>query len=662
VISIKRLAEIMGSNGNLVRKRLGYDGIAKHRKTTEKGSEGFVTVTDLLPWVEKGKITREQYERAVEVANNSALTKVGSGTPSQYSEQAHILDTDKLFCSDSVMKGFEPATMTATEVEVLNRVCPGWMRMKKGDIIARIIEVCGVTRSWLYRDHRLDLRTVKEKAYSKMTQVQRERVNTYKLKAHTTVSFVGKCKRDESLPKLSERTWYRIANYLNTELKDELMLVHQGAITLRQNTEPNLRDKTFLDPLEIIIGDFTRIDRIIKWHDGTLVTPYLCVWSDWRTNAIVGAAITKHPNAIGVKQSLFDCFSRFGVCQTAFMDNGKEFKGFIITGDKMETVNYRIDFTDDVERTIKDFEYKGFLPAMGVTWMRAIVKNPRSKPVERIFGRGGFTDWAKEFGDWIGSKYWEMPETIAKAITKYRQGKAFVEPLSGQTIYFSDLYSLAATVNEFINYHNSRPSDGFGMDKKCPIQIWNELAQEKPPRKANVHELGFHFLEGDTRKVRGSSHIEFKKHFFYRSDALWNKRLEIVYIRYNAVDGYWWKRGDNKQFEFLPNSLLVYDIDGKYICEAVPVERLHPTKALNIQGVMRKQYETARDAKDHVKHLLRSPDDVNGLLASSSPSVPPVELVEAMKEAEEIELVKSEKEKEKYARMLTKKFGLISEL
>ncbi len=674
-LSNTQWADIWGKKPDNSRKLLHNYGVALQKRKTAKTMEGYVNVSDLLPLVEKGKVTREQYERAVMVAttgrasttlsmtNGVEVTADGKGKfidGKKYSNE--LLYLHAKYIADAVCKRFGALEeLSPSEIESLDIVCAGWMRMKKEDIKKRVCSVCGVSRSWLGRPHKEDLRTKKEKAYEKMTSVQRDQVNTYKLKAHTTVSFVDKCKRDETLPRLSDRTWYRIANYLNTELQDELMLVHQGAITLRQNTEPNLRDRTYLAPLEVIIGDFTRIDRIIKWHDGTLVTPYLCVWSDWRTNAIVGAAITKHPNSLGVKTSLFDCFSKFGVCQTAFMDNGKEFKGYTVVGDSMEQINYKIDFEDDVERTIKDFTHKGFLPAMGVQWMRAIVKNPRSKPVERIFGRGGFTDWAKEFGDWVGSKYWEMPETIAKAITKYRQGKAFIEPLSGKTIYFSDLLSLAATVNEFINHHNTRPSDGFGMDKKAPLQIWNELVLETPPRKANVHDLGFHFLDGDTRKVRGSSHIEFKKHFFYRSDALWNHRLETVYYRYNPVDGYWWTRGDKKQFEFMPNSLLIYDMEGKYLCEAVPVERLHPTKALNISATIRKQNETARDAKDHVRHLLRSPDDVNDLLASSNPSVPPVELVEAMKEAEEVELVKSEKEKEKYERMLTKKYGIIEE-
>ncbi|TAK59402.1 MAG: hypothetical protein EPO24_07645 [Bacteroidetes bacterium] len=646
-IPLKSLVGIVASNSDATRKRLTRYNVASDYVTTHTGKIRMVSLEDLQA---KGLVDETQAARLIEASRGHD----GQGDPFPLAglSVTKTLETDKLFCSDAVQKGFGASTpLSATEVEVLDRLCPGWERMKVKDRVTAIIKATGCSRSYLYRDHREDGRKLREKAFEKLTQAQRDAMIKHYLFAKTRLKFFELCRNDESLPHIPDRTMYRIAAQLETSLKDELTLINKGSLALRQASEPILRDKTYLKPLQVIIGDFTRIDRIIRWHDGTLCTPYACVWQDWRTSMIVGVALTQFPNALGAKTSLFNCFINYGIPEIAFMDNGKEFKAYKVAGEKLETLNYRLDFVDDVERDVKSFEYKGILPALGVASLRAIVKNPRSKPVERTFGRGGFTDWAKQFGDWVGSKYWLMPETIAKAIAKHNQGKAYKEPLSGKFIEFSDLHSLAASVCEFIEFYNNRASSGFGMDGKSPQQLWNELTVENPPRRAPVQKIAFHFLDGDTRKVRNTGHIEFKKHFFYRSEAFWKHRLETVYIRFNPVDGFWWHRADKKQFEFLPKLLLVFDIEGQYIGEATFVERQDPLNA-DVKSLMAKQRKTVSEAKSNVKALLQS----------SVPSAPTLDVVEAVKELEEKTNRRDAEDAEKEAKRLQKKFGIISEI
>jgi len=553
---------------------------------------------------------------------------------------------NQLMASSIVRKNFD--NLSATETGLLDAI-PEWRSMKRSDLVMMLAQLLGVSRAWLYRDHSNDRRVNKESAFMKLTVDQQQCVQSHLIKKNTPKLFVQACLDDESLPEISPRTWYRIHSELKKVLHFESEFVTKGPIALRQQTPAILRDRTHLKPLEVIVGDYWRVDRIVKWIDGELVMPHLCVWVDWRTYKIVGAALAKTPNSLGVKTALFTCFTQYGIPQYAYMDNGKEFKAMRVSGSRLEEVNTVLRL-EDVDDLVKQMEYKGIITGLGIKDINAIFKNPRAKIIERAFGRGGFTDWAKEFGDWTGAKYWQQPEWLKMNINRYRSEKKvrnlinveFTNKNTGEYFQFADYFDLAASIREYIERHNSRISTGHGMDERSPNQVWDILTAEHHIRRVAASTIAFHFLEGTMKTVRRDGKIEFKRHMFYESSRMPLHRLEKVFIKFNPIEGFWYNRPDGMQHEFLPKSLLVFDENGRFIDEALYSERTHPIHEPNLGERMKKQGDFQRQVRDSVKNL-----------TSGTPAIPVTDvktLTEQVKQSlpDPVEEEKKSKDDNKY--------------
>ncbi len=529
-----------------------------------------------------------------------ALT-IGSASALQKTEG------NRLLASSIIRKNF--SALTDAEQDLMNAI-QEWRTMGKSELVNILSAALGVSRSWLYRDHSTDRRSEKEGAFNRMTPEQQTVVQRYQISKHTPKLFVQACLDDLFLPELSPRTWYRIHSELKKALYFENEYTKKGPIGLRQQTPAILRDRTHLKPLEVIVGDYWRVDRIVKWIDGELVMPHLCVWIDWRTYKIVGYALAKTPNSLGVKTALFVCFTQHGIPQYAYMDNGKEFRAMRVSGSRLEEVNMvlRLDEVDDL---VKQFEYKGIITGLGIKDINAIFKNPRAKIIERAFGRGGFTDWAKEFQDWTGAKYWQQPEWLKMNVNRYRSEKKvrsltnveFTNRNTGEFFKFADYFDLAASIREFVERHNNRISTGHGMDEQSPNQMWDLLTAQHTVRRVPASTIAFHFLEGSTKTVRRDGKIEFKRHMFYESPRLPLHRLETVFVKFNPIDGFWYNRPDGLQHEFLPNSLLVFDQDGKFIDEALYSERTHPIHEPNLAERMQRQGDFRKQVEESVKSI-----------------------------------------------------------
>lgn len=543
---------------------------------------------------------------------------------------------NQLLASSIVRKKF--SQLTDGEIELLNTI-PHWQEMQREEIVRIFIDRLKKSRAWFYRDHSKDGRKEKENALLKLNVDQLRIVDKLLVTCRLKKSFVESCQNSEHLPDLSERTWYRIYNQLNLQLANEVEYAKTGHLKMRSKIAPILRDKTVLNPLDVIVGDFWRVDFATKWVDGSLVRPSCAVWVDWRTHKIVGTALTRFPNSLGVKTSLLHCFLHHGIPLNAYIDNGKEYLAHRVYGTKVEEKLVRLDLAE-VDDKLKVFEAKGFLPSMGINSKRALIRNPQAKIIERLFGRGGFTDYAKEFSNWIGENYWKTPEAVSRAARKFRQGdeREFVDERTGEVIHFMDLGELSDAIRYFVHRHNERISNGFGMDGMSPNQLWDELVKANPPRRASVERIAYSFMEGKMLRVRGSGYIEFKKHFFFTNSQLMNMRGQDVHIRWNPIDGFWWNRGDERQFEFLPNSLFVYNQHAEYVCNATFVERNHPIEA-DVSTVMKNKNGILKGISDNLGDIL-----------GPKPAVVDTKIVptEALQEAEEKrKLLKAKEEEDK---------------
>jgi hypothetical protein len=568
------------------------------------------------------------------VENNVVTQNQIDSLAMKQSIQIDRTEGNQLLASSAVRKQFN--NLTESELSLLQRI-PDWQKMSRDEIVKLFVSLLGKSRAWFYRDHSADRRKEKDSAITRLETNQLTIVEQIRVSCRMQKAFIDRCMNHRDLPDFSNSTWRRIYHDLGVGMQNEIAYVKDGPLKMRSRLAPIIRDKTFLQPLEVIVGDFWRVDLATKWVDGSLVRPSCAVWVDWRTHKIVGVALTKFPNSLGVKTSLLNCFIHHGIPRTAYIDNGKEYLAHRVVGRKIEQQMVKLDISD-VENKLQVFEAKGFLPSLGINHKSALIRNPQTKVIERLFGRGGFTDYAKDFSNWIGANYWQTPEAVARAARKFRKGddKEFFDERTGEIIHFMDLQEIASAISQFVVRHNDRPSNGFGMDGKSPNQLWDELTALNPPRRAPVEKIAFHFMEGKPKKVRASGYIEFKKDFFFTSETLLRNSGRNVHIRWNPIDGFWWERGDKLQYEFLPNNIFVYDENGEYMTTAMFVHRQHPTETPKeiITALMQGKMSLIKEASENV----------NSRSDTSTPV--PVPVVDVKTEPTEILRQKEEKQKE----------------
>lgn len=550
-----------------------------------------------------------------------------------------LSEGNKLLACSIVQKKFEG--LSKTEQELLYRVDYNWeaaVATSKTELVNKLADRFAVSRATLYRHHPGDYRKSRKNAWEKLDPLQKQIVERIYMEHLNSQWFIRDCMNNPGLPDVSEQTWRRVWAILEIELQDEKTLRVKGPNALLQETEPILRDKTGLKFLQVIVGDYWRVDRLVVWNDGRLVRPALAVWIDFRTNMIVGVALSENPNSLGVKQSLLQVFTNYGTPEVAYMDNGKEYRAHRIIGQSVESYKVKSNWMDEVDSELKRFNYNGFLPALSVRNLHAIPRNARAKTIERIFGKGGWSDWAKGFADWTGGTYSERPEILRKAVKRYKKdGQIYKDADTGAFVEFVTLEQLWYEINQFVGFYNNRNSRGAGMDGKSPIELFKELTKDNPPKRTPYPEVAFAYMEGKKTKIRKNGLIEFRRDYFYRADELWAHRGSDVHIRYDPEDGSKIARGDGMHDVFLPNLVFVYDMKRNLIGEAVYLHRTHPTDA-DVSEAMRRNRAPLKRAKENLRAITRSDQQIPVVNVETKKSISTV-----VKEAEE-EAVKREKE------------------
>lgn len=558
-ISLRQLAEMTTWKYKTAAKFLErHTEIKRFYVPTERGRELRISTQSLI---EHGVITHAELSRL------ASLEEVRT-------------EANRLMASLIVRKKFRD--LTPAEEELLQVLDVG--RDEK-DAVSKIAKRLDVSKAWLYREHNVE-RTKRQTAWDAMTNEQRRRVEFYFIQIRLFSNFVKECRKDDLLPLLSYNTWRKIWMELSRTHADEKLLRQKGVVALRQSTQPSLRDRTRLKLMELCSADYWRVDVITEWPDGDFITPHLCVIREERTMRIVGAALTKYPNSLGVKTALFSTFANVGVMGTLYIDNGKEFTALRIIGPKKKR-EWTYDsgkalLASDVVEDVRRFNALGFLEGMRVKVHRAAVKNPRAKGAERSFGIGGLSDLAESLCGWTGRKYWEKPETVADALNAAKKGEVFVNKMTGEIVRFMRYDELCEALRRMIDTLNNNNSTGYGMNGLSPNQKWLELSATQKVYRPPLAKIAFAFLEGKEVTVRQTGLIEYKKDIFYTApeNELRDYRRQRVHIRYNPVsDGEWLGNGENDKVAWVPRTLYVFNLQGEFITEAYIQERHHPIEA-----------------------------------------------------------------------------------
>ena len=138
-----------------------------------------------------------------------------------------------------------------------------------------------------------------------------------------------------------------------------------------------IRNYTQWKPMEIICGDYMTQDIVCRKGE-KIFRARLCAFEDMRSRAITGWSLQETAGSIGVIRALQMTFADYGLPETIYVDNGKEFKNYLLCGDQWKAQKTKID------PELLDMDV-GILAECGIKVIFCQAYNGQSKPIERFW-------------------------------------------------------------------------------------------------------------------------------------------------------------------------------------------------------------------------------------------------------------------------------------
>lgn len=399
---------------------------------------------------------------------------------------------------------------------------------------------------------------------------------------------------------LAEEYGWQLASFktfqrrLMQEVPYEVMLLKREGKNAVAKLVPALQ-RTVKDILagEWINGDGYQHNVFVKWHTGEIIRPKTWFWQDVRTRKILGYRTALSENTDSIRHALMDVIFHYGIPKTITLDNTRAAANKAMTGG----VANRYRFKEN------ELDPKGIMPILGIEVHFTSVLygegHGQAKPIERAFGRGGIgevVDKRPELsGFYTGKNVLEKPDN-------YNGGKQGVD-------YEVFLQALAAGVKQY-NEQTERQTElcrgEFSFE-----QIWERDYHSTNVRQASPEQLRLLFLQAETVTIarNGSFKLKAAGKLYGLTNIYWAEDLigitaKKVVARFDPDD--------------LHGNVYVYDLDGRYLAEAICREAkgFGDTQASREQGRLYKRIVKRAQAQAEDLELLETHE-----LAALTPKV-----------------------------------------
>lgn len=327
---------------------------------------------------------------------------------------------------------------------------------------------------------------------------------------------------------------HQLRRLYKAEVSKPVEIFHRkGQEALRRFFPHQERDKTALAPLECVQGDFHRFDVFVNWPgEPEPVRPQGVFFSDVHSGKLLVQRLSTTANSHTVQLAIGDMIERFGIPQSALLDNGREFAAKVITGGAKTRFRFKV----------RDDDIPGLLPLLGVDVHWATPYSGQSKPIERAF-RDLCDRVAKhpEFsGAYTGNKPDAKPENYrSRAI---------------------DLDVFKAVLAQEVIEHNERPGRrsevAFGRSFNA---VFEEGYKTSPIRRATEEQCRLWLLSAEG--LRGNSkNGEIRLHDNrYWSEWMYRIAGQKIVARFDP--------------DALHEGIHIYDLEGRYLGDAACLDK-----------------------------------------------------------------------------------------
>jgi transposase InsO family protein len=239
------------------------------------------------------------------------------------------------------------------------------------------------------------------------------------------------------------------------------VLFREGLAAYEAGCAPYIEsDPASVAPGQIWIGDHHQFNCWVRWR-GKWLRPWLTVWQDMRSRAIVGRCVSAAPNQTTILHAMRRGIVLHGPPDSVKIDNGKDYDSEMWTGTtKARRKALGRGYLDEANLA-------GIYAMMDIGASFSIPYHPQAKAVERFFDTLDM-QFTKSFETYCGKDSARKPDTLPD----FLQSDAAIRDAHG-------LDDFEPLVDDYIAIYNNSPHQGRGMDGRTPLEVLAERTSRR---------------------------------------------------------------------------------------------------------------------------------------------------------------------------------------
>jgi putative transposase len=258
---------------------------------------------------------------------------------------------------------------------------------------------------------------------------------------------------------------------------------------------------------------------------------------DGRSQFLAGYEIAITENVMSIASAIRRSILNLGKFpKVVYIDNGKAFSAKYFHQSDLENL-------------------EPLFARLGIKTIFAKAYHAQSKPIEP------FWDWMAELErlipTYVGTSIEMQPPRMNRGEFIHRG--LYEKAMQNTTV---DLFAAHRAMAWWLDQYHNRVKESGHLKGLTPLQVFNEGRGEGVDKS----ELNFLMMDTQITKLYRKGIRAFGT--WYWNDSLFGKQIDAgdeIYFKYDLAER---------------NSILVYDVEGNFVCEAFDVKKVHPAAAL----------------------------------------------------------------------------------
>jgi putative transposase len=363
-------------------------------------------------------------------------------------------------------------------------------------------------------------------------------------KSEAIRNAIDKCEKAGFPLTIGEAQLRRVIDQFERERWNLWVGIREGEKAHNEKCLPHVRrDWNRVKVGQVLIADGHKLNfEILCPYTGRPKRMTLLAWYDGRSNMVVGWEVMASENVFCVTSAFrrgLIFLGRWPVDgMVVILDNGRAFKARFFTGD--------VDFELDA--------VSGLYKRLGIKTIFAWPYHAESKPVEGFFAK--FAELERR----VHTSY--VGTDIGKKPPRLRRGEKLHRELHERFFqgYVPNIFEAHELIADWLDEYAHRKQKSGHLKGQRPIEVFEA---EKGPglTPEQVNELNMMLMPSKVTTVkRDGIQLPGRKGIWYYSPKLFGRKMEVI-VRHD------WH---------LDSPVHVWDMDGNYICEALPQPHTHP--------------------------------------------------------------------------------------